>query len=222
MSTLRFPLPDSGTTLAAIFSETPPNSREALNRGFSVLSKTGQRYLEILGYVKESFASRRPVKEHEVATKLGISSEESRALLAAAASIALMLSSSGESAERFADVAIQAAALSIEDRAAAIAFAQTVLDNIHELRQVLLSSQLRNEVLPSLDTMETTVDVRLIFGKEVSAVSMAIFHVSTDRYEQELNFQVTKQELQEIIDELNVTMKRLEETEEWLSKKISA
>ena len=220
MSTLRFrfPLPDSGTTLTAIFSETPANSREALKRGFSVLSKTQAHHREILGYVKESFASMQPLKEHEVASKLGISFDESRALLTAAASIALMLSSSGETAERFAEVAIQAEALSTDDRTAAIAFAQTVLDDIPELQRVVLRSQARIEVLPTLEALETTVDVRLIFAPQVTAAAVVIFHVSTNRYEQELNFQVTKQELQGIIDSLDKTMKRLEETEDWLTK----
>ena len=75
-----------------------------------------------------------------------------------------------------------------------------------------------NAVLPSFDGFESVLDVRIGEGEQKGvAVPVAIAFLDTDARDEQLWFQLTKEDVQELI-ELNALLKRFEAADELVAK----
>jgi hypothetical protein len=220
MGSFHLHIPSRGT-LADIFSDFPAGAKAFLKEGFAILAKLSERAIEdVSGIVIESIQSGYGVGEVELVTKTGISKEEAKPLLAVTSLIASMLSSREEGPEDLLRGATDAGILESKHQQAALRFSESVVRNRGLLKQVMELSRLAGGVLPSLTDFETTVDVRLGFEKARVGVSvpLAIVHLDTDAQGQEVWFQLTKKQVQRIIDDMQTTLRRMEEGEKWAER----
>jgi len=76
------------------------------------------------------------------------------------------------------------------------------------------------QTLPSLDTFDISVDLRLRFKDEQiqDAVSVAVVHLDTDATNRELWFQMTRGDVELVIEKLNSTLKQMDTAEKLHSK----
>lgn len=221
MATFHFPL-GTERPLAEMFADIPAHVKSYLKGGFDILAKVSEAHLgELVKTVSESFRSHYAISPVQLASQLNLSTEQASALLAATSLLAMALSSREEPVEEVVQAAIQAGLLENSHKDAALRFSSSITDR-QALKQALDRSRVSSEILPSLIDFETTVDMRLSFDKnEIKfAVPVALVHLDTDANNQEVWFQLNKKEVERMINDLQSTLRRMEEVEKW-SKTIS-
>ncbi|SRR6266508_5457214 len=218
MSTVRFTLPESAS-VSDSFSNIPEFVRDQLARGFVVLSRIPeQNYSTILDKALEPIVSRRPLKEEEVTEKLGISGPDVAALFTASGMMAFTLATIRTTPEEFLNAGIKAGIIDEANSAPVLKFGKAI--PIGVVKASIQSSKLSTEALPLLDDFETTVDVRVKFdGSTELALPVVVMRIGTNRDSRNLHFQMTKQELEKMIEDLNETLNRFRRAEEWLKKR---
>jgi len=84
-----------------------------------------------------------------------------------------------------------------------------------ELTTAIESTQLAGEVLPSLYSLETTIDVRLrvVSGEVKTHVPVLLLHIDTDAPHNELWLQLSRGEVEQIIERLTNCLKEMEVAE---------
>ena len=89
-----------------------------------------------------------------------------------------------------------------------------------EIERRIEIGHIGSEILPSLSSLDVTVDLRLRLraGKPDIAVPIAIFHVDTDSYNQEVWFQATKADVERMQKQLKEILERMESAEQWASR----
>ena len=99
------------------------------------------------------------------------------------------------------------------NREAATALLRVIENHYSEGRTNLQRMSLEGEVLPYLMEFEATVDIRLGFdteGTDVAfAVPVAMLHVDTDSYNQEIWFQVGIAQIETMIETLQIAAERM-------------
>ena len=110
------------------------------------------------------------------------------------------------------------------DRGAATALLSVIAGHYAEGRANMRKMSLEAEVLPYLMEIEATVDIRLAFsskGNNVElAVPVAMLHIDTDSYNQEIWFQVGIAQIETMIERLQVAAERMK-TADKLARKLN-
>jgi hypothetical protein len=213
----------SNSTIDDAVRQVPARAKDFLKESFGVLmSLDSQKWPTVISTAAESFDSSYAGDEPEAATVLGVPSSEAKHLLNAASFVAAMLASHPEcNAQEFVDVLVKHEMLDSDKRDHAVGFAELVAGRREGLTEELERSALKNEVLPSLQRLETTVDVRLAISDSgiVRAVPVVLMMIDTDAEGQIAWYQVSKQELKSMIGQLEKTLERVEIAEKWIAEK---
>lgn len=219
MGTFNVRVPSRGT-LEGVFADIPQGIKGFLRDGFNLLTKLHENDItEVFGVVAESIQLGYGVGETGLASKIGITDSEARAVLASASLFASILSTRDVTAEEFVRAAIQAQVLEDTHKDSALAFCKLVVRQRASLKEAIEQAGLADVVLPSLSTFETTVDLRLNVdkGKIVATVPVALIHLDTDAQGQEIWVQLTKRQVAKILAELQEALQTMEEAERWAS-----
>ena len=98
-----------------------------------------------------------------------------------------------------------------------LAFCEVVATARPDLKQALQRSTLADEVLPSFSFLSTTVDLRPSFeeGRIKFVVPVALLFLATDASEQQVWCQLKKSQLEEVIKDLQTTLRQMEQAEQW-------
>lgn len=225
MRSFRFNLGDSTPVLSEMFSGIPSEAKDHLRLGFSILAKLpDQQYDNLISILGGNLVSGATKKDDQNASQLGISPQEVNPLLAAAMFASFTLATQEVTAEEFVKEATEADVIRGEDTEAALEFSTAVIKARPALKQALDQSRASAEGLPSLTNFEMTVDIRLGFESNGIAFGLPIIlvHIDTDSYEQEIWFQITKGQLERMIEDQQDTLKRVKNAEKWAERNLES
>jgi hypothetical protein len=107
-----------------------------------------------------------------------------------------------------------------EDEPTVKELATSVFQGAAIWEQTLGHRALATRTLPALDTFEISVDLRLRFKAEevVDTVSVALVHLDTDANNQELWFQMTRGDVENVIQKLQKTLQQMAAAEKLVAK----
>jgi hypothetical protein len=226
MSTLYFKLPpEPNPDLSAIFSRAPEQVKAQLTLGLKLLSKLSDEQIsDLLEIVKESLVSTVAVSETEISSQLGMSSEEALALLTTSNVIAVTLSTRDDSVEQFISAITKIGLISEKESEGPARFAKAAIQNKDSFNESLERSSLSAESLPVMTEFEATVDLRPSFERETNqigfVVPVLVMHIDTDKYGQEIWFQLTRRQLEKMIEGLKTALAQIDAAENWAKKVI--
>lgn len=220
MATFRIPI--SSGSIRDAFSDIPSQGRLYFRGGFSILSKVAkERWDSLLLAAVESFNEGYGPDTTKLSSLVGLSEEDTRTALGTLGMVSAVMSSRKEAATEFVDVAISTGILDEGLRVQILDLVNAVSTKRDELRKVLERSSLAKEVLPSINEFDVAVDVRLSFsqnGPIEFGVPVAVVHLDTDAYKHEIWFQMTKRQVQRMVDDLQEALRRMDETQKWLDR----
>jgi hypothetical protein len=211
--------------ISELFAGMPAGLKGFMREGFASLAKIPQsKRDELMQVILDSIDSGTVGTEREAQTKLGVSADDSRALLTAAGLIASTLSRRDDSPEALVQELEKAGALDAVDRPAVLRFASDVVAERSTVKQAVERSQLAGSVMPSLMLFESAVDVRLSFDKNRVAFSVPVLmvHIDTDAEGQEMWLQLSRRQVQRVIEDLQEALKQMSSADAWLNKSSKA
>ena len=224
MGSFHLNIPARGT-LTDSFSSMPTGVRTFLREGFSILARIPEDKLEdVIAIVLESIAHGSVVAERQVASKFDLSKEDVRPLLTASSLIASIVSRGDDTADSLTKELVKANALDAKSEPTVLRFANALVSRRPSIRSLMERSQLASEVLPSLMSFDTTVDVRVGFekGRVAQLLPVGLVHIETDAEGQELWMQLTRTQLQRLIDDLREIDDQMGAVESWITSKGSS
>jgi hypothetical protein len=219
MSRLNFSV-TRGVPLAAGFTDLPPGVRAYLTEGLSALGRLNDDQRRTISKsVLEAFSSRQNLDEIHLSDDLKLEDSEAKTALAGATFLAANISTMSGTAHEIITAMQGAKLIESAQIANLLQFAQLIEGERTEIEKRIDLRRLESEVLPSLDGLDITVDLRLKFrkGKTDLAVPVAIFHLDTDAYHQQVWFQASKSDVERMLKQLKDTLEQMEKAEEWAS-----
>ena len=220
MGSIHLPIhPDA--PISEILSELPKAFRAFLKEGFRTLGKvSADRYLSLTRAATESYGSPYGAFGADFAAKLGLERQESQNLLGAASFLIAILSEAQETANQFMEAAASQGILDDEHKGAVLKLAEIIISEKSAIRDARERLSVASALLPSLTTFRTEVDVRLRFDKGIInlAVPVGLIHIDTDFDNEEVCFQLTRNQLEGIIEDLKETLRRVQEAERWAGR----
>ena len=188
-----------------------------------MLAEIGQQhYAEILQAVIVTLESKRPPLEKLSETlKIPVNQIDS---LFAASMFTVSVLGEGGSADEFINSCITAGVIR-EDRAPKIrSFLNTIVAQQPQIGRTIRRAAMPAQVLPCVSNFEVVVDLRMAFDGEAIAevVPVAIVHVDTDAEVEELWFQASKQQMQQLKIDVDEAIRRMELAEAWGNRESKA
>jgi len=221
MGGFRISIPGTGNP-EGYLSDIPPVVRAFLKEGFSVLQRlyptSRQKVLEV---IEETVKSGFELEGKDIRPRLNISETESRQLLAALNFLGLYIASSTSEASIVSAVeSMKEAELISDTEAPAVQDVLGTLVQHPSIKGDLETARLASALLPSLLSFDTTVDVRVRVRQNQVAMSVPVLivHLDTDASDQEIWFQLSKRQVQKMIDEFTMALNQMEVAEKWAAQ----
>jgi len=218
---LNFPV-IPGRSLSENFTGVPEVFAKYLRQGFNTLAKLPREsQASLITQFAQTIDSPRIIDEEKFAERIGIKEEEIGSLLAAVGMVTVALSSTEDSAPKLVEEALKAKIVSESDQGALLSFAEMIVKQRDNLKNVLTESQTASRILPALEDFSTVVDVRPIIkkGQITSCIPVVLVHLDTDMANEELCFQMSKNQLKQVLERLNTTLQRVEQLEIWTKER---
>jgi hypothetical protein len=169
---------------------------------------------------KPSYPAQGPDLSKLVST-LRVTKDEASALFTLATLVSIGITLENNTAEEFVDAVFAAEVMSPDSKNAMT----DLVNRISEIGDVIGKKwrviELSQEHLPVLESFELGVDLRLGFKDEKldAVVPVVLAYVDTDAFEKDLHFQMTRDQVEKLVEELTSTLAKLSSAEE-LSKKL--
>jgi len=204
-----------------LLSDMPAAPKAILRKGFSVIAKLPESgHSVLLKRVLANAGRHSPVEEEQLAKDLGISVDEATGAVAALGMFSALASTThGETVEQVLQGVIDSGLISVSEKPGFLRILPKVQQIKPELSKTVATRRLMDAVLPSFDDFEAVVDIRIgDHEKGGFAVPMAVALLDTDSRDQRLWFQLTKQDVETLIEKLNLVLKRFKEAEDLVAK----
>jgi hypothetical protein len=152
----------------------------------------------------------------DAASKIGLSKDEVASLLSAVSFTLSILPATEFTAEQFADDVIQILEISAEARPAILELGKYAVANRKAIVEAAGAVELASEHLPALAYFGTSVDMRLAFEKDQlsAAVPVLLVNIDTDEENESLSFQMTRRQLETVIEDLKKVASHLRTAED--------
>lgn len=207
-----------------ILSDMPPAPRALIKKGFSVVAKLPESaHSTLLKSVLASAEQRRPSGDEHLAKDLNIPVSEATAAMAALAMLSAIAFTSKATSQDVLQATIESGLISDAEKPALLRILPKLAEITPTIGKAVTRERLLNAVLPSFDDFDAELDIR-IGGKEHAglAVPVAVAFLDTDSRDQRLWFQLSKDDVEGLIEKLNLLLKRFKEAEELIAKFPSA
>ncbi len=216
MGSFNFTIPRFERPIQDILTRMPRAFKEQAEKGFTVLADVGQQhYAEILQAVLVGLESKKaPLEELEKSLKLSINDLSS---LFAASMLTVPILGEGGSAEEFINSAVKVGVIPQSLVPKIQPFVDTVVAQRAQIGRAIRRAALPAQVLPYISNAEIVVDLRMAFEEQavVEAVPVAIVHIDTDANGQEIWFQGSKQQMQQLKNDIEEAIKQMEAAAAW-------
>ncbi|HLZ11775.1 MAG TPA: hypothetical protein VKP58_04250 [Candidatus Acidoferrum sp.] len=219
MGHLHIPL-SGDVPIKDILSDMPAAPKALLRRGFSVVAKLPESaYSAILETVLTNAGRQSRAEEEQLAKDLNISVDEATSAVVSLAMFSALASTGKETVEQVLQGLLDSGLVSTAEKPALLRILPKVTQIKPELSKAVATRRLTDAVLPSFDDFEAVVDIRIGDQEKGGfAVPMAVALLDTDARDQKVWFQMTKQDVEILIEKLNQVLKRLKEAEELIAK----
>lgn len=199
-----------------LLSSVPRAFRDQAEKGFLVLAEVSkQHYAELLRAVVVALESKKPpLEELEKSLKLPVSDLNA---LFAASMLTVPLLSQGGTAEEFMGSAVKSGIISKDLVPKIQPFVDTIIAERAQIGRAMRRASLPAQILPYISDVEVVVDLRMAFEDKVvlEAVPVAIVHIDTDADREEIWFQASIHQMQQLKNEIDEAIKRMEAAEAW-------
>jgi hypothetical protein len=219
MAHIHIPL-GSRIPIREILSDMPQTAKAMVRNGFSVVANLPESAHSVFFQsVLKSAGQRGTTNEEQLAKSLAISVEDATGAVAAMGLFSALTSTGDENPENVLQGMIDAGLISDSMKPAV----QRLLPKIAQLKpsvkKAVTRQRLIDAVLPSFEDFDAELDVR-IGGKEHAglAVPVAVALLDTDARDQRLWFQLTKEDVESLIEKLNELLKRFKDAEDFIAK----
>ncbi len=224
MGTFHVQIPSRGT-VQEVFADMPTGLKDYVRDGFAVLSKLPQqKFDEIRRATLDAVEAGGSVVEGGLSARLDIDKADVRSLLAATSLFATFLLGRDEKLPQLVAAAVEAKLIRPEDSPAALLFYEAIERDRPTLKETIQRSRYSSSVLPSLLEFETTIDIRLGFekGRVDFVTPIALVHLDTDSEGQEVWLQLTKKQVERVVNELQDALRKMEEAEKWAGPRLES
>jgi len=205
-----------GMDLPAAFSDIPAPVKTLLKRGFAGMAQLSAAGIDqIIPLVTQAVGGGQPRISADLAARVGLGEDATESVLSAASLMASVLIIGGISTEALLSALSKEGILEEPIRLAVAAFADRLALNREELGAQHKRYELANETFPSLRKFSASIDLRVGFDADKVAfvVPVILAHLRTDAAHEEVWFQMTKEQLGELLNQFEGLRKRLEEAE---------
>jgi hypothetical protein len=218
MGSISFRLP-AGAIPSEVFKDIPKGARTFLRRGFVVLNRVFPKYSEaLLSLPADLLATNAQRDPADIASRLGIPVEDARNLLGTMSFLALIASSAEpEPLSKTTAALVEAELLEATGKQPAEAVLAHFQQERTKVGSAFRKTTLSSRLLPSLTSLDFVVDVRVDFDREEVgvAVPVVLAHLDTDAVHQELWFQMSRPQVENVLEDLKKVLSRLEQAEKW-------
>jgi hypothetical protein len=96
-------------------------------------------------------------------------------------------------------------------------FVDAVIAERVQITRAIRRGSLPTQVLPSLASFDVVVDLRMLFEKETVAegLAVAVMHLDTDSDGEEMRFQASREQLEQLKDDIEDALRKMELAETW-------
>ena len=212
------------STVEDAIRTVPDRAKERLVASLKVLLGVGRaHWTELIDRAAASFESSFSFDESDVVSETGVSNVDARHMINGATFFAAMLSAHPEATpEQFVAALMSNQILEGENESEALELARIVTARRLALTEEFERSALRHTVLPSLRSVQTSVDIRLSVSQEITrAVPVVLLAIDTDAEGQILWCQLSKSELKSMIGKLQKTLEQVQAAESWIESRKS-
>jgi hypothetical protein len=203
-----------------IFSEMPPAFRSFLQKGFAELAVLPfEKVQKLSALVTSGFEPVDDVTVSESATLLNVPKEEVSKILGA---LSLLIAFTTRRTD--VDIVLQqgsaAGAVPADHLPALLELAARLAERKAEYKEALEIASLAREVAPSLEGFDLTVELRFSFEDNLPtrSVPVVLCSLRTDSKKNRAFFQLRKQEVIKLIDQLSRAVRQVEALEKWAAK----
>ncbi|HEX5281772.1 MAG TPA: hypothetical protein VFW28_16960 [Micropepsaceae bacterium] len=208
--------------LARELAGYPPSALAYFNAGFIAASKLtdSTRNAVLLELLANFRRGRRQVTGINLRSVTGVGVRESGQIASAFSLVVGLLSESEATPEEFVEVA-NGIVFDREQEGSALSIAKLVCAHRNEIAPALELARVSGLVLPSLDEVELAVDVRVSWseGQIKGAVPVVIAHLDTDGMGQEIWFQMTRSDVEDMIKKLSESLQQMQAAESLMGVK---
>jgi hypothetical protein len=219
MAHIHIPLGTKITT-KEILSDLPAGAKAIVRNGFSVVAKLPDSvHTVLLKSVLASVGQGAPTGEEKLAKDLNISVDEATGAVTALGMLSSLSSAGDEGPENVLQAMIDSGLISEPDKPALLRMVPKIAQMKPAVGKAFTRQRLTQAVLPSFEDFRAELDIR-VGGKEDAGlmVPVAVGLLDTDTRSQRLWFQLTKEDVESLIETLNELLKRFKEAEELVSK----
>lgn len=217
----RFPISKQGSIQDAL-ADIPSGPAKYVQRGLGTLSKfTNDQARQISNLIIEGFhKGGGHVEPKTIREEFELSEEDANDLALAMAVMVGVLSARGETAQEFVDAAVDRKFLEAAHSAQVLNVANIFISSRSDINEAIERQTLASEVLPSLQSFDLTIELRLGFENNniKRIMPIAVVHLDTDTFQQEIWFQLTKFEMKKMIDKLKEGLDQMKLAEAWSKK----
>jgi hypothetical protein len=212
------------TPLSKLFSEMPTPVREFIRGGFSVVASLPvSAHPHLLRAIMKSAQENRPASDQQLANSLNVSVEDATKATAAVGMFSAIASSRKETTEELLQGMIDSGIVSAPDKPALLLLVPAIKDIGPAIQTAISRTRLADAVLPSFEDFEVVLDIRLGDDEGVEVyIPVAIAFLKTDANDQRLWFQLTKSDVEGLIEELNSLLKKFKKADELATKLASS
>jgi hypothetical protein len=202
-----------------LLSDMPSVPKALIRKGFSVVARLPESAHSALLRSALDAAERKPVNDEELAKNLGISVEDATNAVAAVRMFSALASARGETAEELLEALVESDLVTAAQKPTLAKIVPKVMQVAPELNEAAARQRLTEAVLPSFKRFQAVLDIRI--GNEDRggfALPVAIAFLDTDTNNQRLWFQLTRQDVEDLLEKLNSILKRFKEAEELVAR----
>jgi hypothetical protein len=172
-------------------------------------------YAEILQAVIVAVEGRKaPISK--LSETLRLSLGQTNSLFAAAMLCVSVIGESGN-ADEFMQVTSSAGVIREEAASKVRPFVETIVSQQPQIGRTIRRASLPAQVLPAISNFEVVIDLRLAFddGAVTDSVPVALLHVDTDAEVEELWFQASREQLQQMRNDIDGALRKMDAAEAW-------
>src|ERR1700728_1925037 len=211
--------------LKEVLSDLPSGFKTFLRKGFALLAglSSREKITDVVDVVLEEESPGRISHSvaKDISARLGIPTDDVSALFATATfCITILIQQKTLTADEFIATAGQMGIISEKDQVPLLPFIDFIAESRSVVSEAADKNQLAARLLPSLTRFSTMIDIRPSFGDDEEkggkfSVPVVFARIETDSTEDDVWFQMSKKQLQRLINDLQAALRRVEIAEEW-------
>lgn len=200
-----------------LFPDMPDGLKRSIKKGNTILANSSQAIWDAaindaISFITSPISNISSI-EGRLTTIIGCSEKDATAVRNAALSAVHTINDKdGITAHNFVDASIQEGTLADEDADKIRSFYEYALNGKPSIKDMLENDAASDDdSLPTLRSFDISVDLKLKFDRNgiSKMLPIATFHIDTESYTQEIWLQISKRQLETLINELNTALDQM-------------